>query len=469
MPAYDTIIVRQGTSGQWISANPTLYSGEWGLETDTSKYKIGNGSSNWTSLPYAGTIGSTYIYESLGDGSDGPVTFASGTVTLTRDMYYTNMTFTGGKLVTNGYKVFWTGVLDISSASAVAGSISLNGNNGTASTSATGAVGGAALTGVTVGGGNAGGTGATSTAAAAGVEAAAPTALAVGNGGAGGAGGLGGTGSSGAGGAARAGAAVTNSLPIRRYETQILRGIVLIGGGAGGAGGSSGGGSAGAAGGGGGGGGSGAGVIYLCGNIINRSSSTPADCIQANGGTGGAGFSATGTTVGGGAGGGGGGGGWVFLLYQYLTNSFIFTITSSSVSAGAIYSNNGQIFYVTTAISPGTTLTTVGTGAPLTSGTLLLQSGTGPTTITYSSETGTVAVATNAIQAAGGTGGAGGNGTDTGAHGGAGGSGGLIYALQILTGTVYINSAGSAGSAGGANSGTTGGSGGAGNNLQASL
>jgi hypothetical protein len=43
---------RRGTSTQWTSANPTLAAGEIGFETDTGKFKIGNGSSTWTQLSY---------------------------------------------------------------------------------------------------------------------------------------------------------------------------------------------------------------------------------------------------------------------------------------------------------------------------------------------------------------------------------------------------------------------------------
>ncbi len=51
------IILRKGTATAWTSANPTLVAGEPGYETDTGKFKIGNGTSAWNSLPYAvGTI-----------------------------------------------------------------------------------------------------------------------------------------------------------------------------------------------------------------------------------------------------------------------------------------------------------------------------------------------------------------------------------------------------------------------------
>lgn len=46
--------VRRGTAANWTSTNPTLSAGEFGLETDTGKLKIGTGSDTWTSLPYVG-------------------------------------------------------------------------------------------------------------------------------------------------------------------------------------------------------------------------------------------------------------------------------------------------------------------------------------------------------------------------------------------------------------------------------
>ena len=43
---------RRGTAAQWTAANPILAAGEIGFETDTSKFKMGNGSSIWSNLTY---------------------------------------------------------------------------------------------------------------------------------------------------------------------------------------------------------------------------------------------------------------------------------------------------------------------------------------------------------------------------------------------------------------------------------
>jgi hypothetical protein len=48
------IQVRRDAAASWSATNPTLASGEIGVETDTGKFKIGNGSSTWTGLTYSG-------------------------------------------------------------------------------------------------------------------------------------------------------------------------------------------------------------------------------------------------------------------------------------------------------------------------------------------------------------------------------------------------------------------------------
>lgn len=51
------ILLRRGTAAAWVSANPLLLAGEPGVETDTLKFKIGNGVAQWVDLPYAsGTV-----------------------------------------------------------------------------------------------------------------------------------------------------------------------------------------------------------------------------------------------------------------------------------------------------------------------------------------------------------------------------------------------------------------------------
>ena len=63
---------RRDTAANWTANNPTLAAGELGLETDTAKFKMGDGATAWNSLAYAYTAGAT--------GPTGP-TGAASTVT----------------------------------------------------------------------------------------------------------------------------------------------------------------------------------------------------------------------------------------------------------------------------------------------------------------------------------------------------------------------------------------------------
>jgi hypothetical protein len=53
----DKIQLRRDTAANWTSANPTLVSGEIGLETDTDQFKVGDGATAWNSLGYGGIQG----------------------------------------------------------------------------------------------------------------------------------------------------------------------------------------------------------------------------------------------------------------------------------------------------------------------------------------------------------------------------------------------------------------------------
>ena len=92
---------RHDTAANWTSNNPTLAAGEIGLETDTAKFKMGDGTTAWNSLAYAytagvagatgptgpagatgptGVVGATGVTGPTGVGSTGPtgVTGATG-------------------------------------------------------------------------------------------------------------------------------------------------------------------------------------------------------------------------------------------------------------------------------------------------------------------------------------------------------------------------------------------------------
>lgn len=55
------IKLRRDTAANWTQVNPTLASGEPGLETDTRKIKYGDGSTAWNTLNYAGASGTVTV------------------------------------------------------------------------------------------------------------------------------------------------------------------------------------------------------------------------------------------------------------------------------------------------------------------------------------------------------------------------------------------------------------------------
>ena len=76
---------RRDTAANWTSNNPTLAAGEIGYESDNARYKIGDGSTAWTSLAYGG-LGdiSKYLIDAKGDliagsADNTPIRVAVGT------------------------------------------------------------------------------------------------------------------------------------------------------------------------------------------------------------------------------------------------------------------------------------------------------------------------------------------------------------------------------------------------------
>ncbi len=84
------IQVRRGIAADWASVNPILAAGEMGVESDTNKFKFGNGSSTWTSLSYAaadapaiGEISQDAINTALTVGAGLTKTYNDGANTIT--------------------------------------------------------------------------------------------------------------------------------------------------------------------------------------------------------------------------------------------------------------------------------------------------------------------------------------------------------------------------------------------------
>lgn len=60
------MLQRRGTASQWSTTDPILETGEVGIETDTGKFKIGDGTTEWTELDYAAVTPSE-LTSSVGD------------------------------------------------------------------------------------------------------------------------------------------------------------------------------------------------------------------------------------------------------------------------------------------------------------------------------------------------------------------------------------------------------------------
>lgn len=72
---------RRDVAADWTAANPILAAGETGVETDTGKFKIGDGTTPWTGLAYftpgGGNGTSAALIEEVAPTGVATVTFAS--------------------------------------------------------------------------------------------------------------------------------------------------------------------------------------------------------------------------------------------------------------------------------------------------------------------------------------------------------------------------------------------------------
>ena len=68
------IQLKRATASAWAAANTVLFAGEIGLETDTNKFKIGNGSTAFNSLPY---FNGNLVGSNLNDLADVTITSAA--------------------------------------------------------------------------------------------------------------------------------------------------------------------------------------------------------------------------------------------------------------------------------------------------------------------------------------------------------------------------------------------------------
>jgi hypothetical protein len=290
----------------------------------------------------------------FGDGSDGAVSITTA-VTLTRDMFYSNLTISGaGVLNTMGFRVFVSGILDITAAAAnaIVGATLTNATVGSNSGGLGGVSAPSQLGWAGIGtSGNAGGSGANQTGTgASGQNGGAPPAVQgyyLGSlGGQGGSGGVATSGTNTGG----AGGNISNSIPyVGRLRTLMAAPIGPGIGGSGfqgrytggsGGGGGGGGGTQGTTAPGGGGGGYPGAFLLLFARTINRGAATAVGAIFAGGGPGANGGAVNGAS-GASGGGGGGGGGCIYLVYRFLTGASAPNVLNASGASGGNSSGSG--------------------------------------------------------------------------------------------------------------------------------
>jgi hypothetical protein len=81
------IKIRRGTTTQWSSSTRVLQSGELGLDTTLNKFKVGNGTSSWSSLPFLNVLPSELAELSQDAVADALLNFISldGNIQVTYD------------------------------------------------------------------------------------------------------------------------------------------------------------------------------------------------------------------------------------------------------------------------------------------------------------------------------------------------------------------------------------------------
>jgi hypothetical protein len=89
---------RRDTAANWTSNNPVMQAGQLGYETDTLKFKFGDGSTSWISLSYAAAVSTGGI----SDGDKGDIVVSGSGATWTIDTGVVSTSKMGGDVTTAG-------------------------------------------------------------------------------------------------------------------------------------------------------------------------------------------------------------------------------------------------------------------------------------------------------------------------------------------------------------------------------
>jgi hypothetical protein len=123
---------RYDTAANWTTANPTLLAGEIGIESDTKKWKLGDGSTAWTSLGYA--IGGTYPLVNADISATAEIAVSKLADGTPRQLLQTDAAGTGVEWASN---IDIPGTLDVTGAATFDAAVTIQGDltvNGTTTT-----------------------------------------------------------------------------------------------------------------------------------------------------------------------------------------------------------------------------------------------------------------------------------------------------------------------------------------------
>jgi hypothetical protein len=126
---------RRDTAANWTSVNPTLLAGEIGIESNTNKWKVGDGTTAWASLGYIpGLSISAYPLVNVDIASNAEIAVSKLADGTPRQLLQTDAAGTGVEWASN---IDIPGTLDVTGAATFDGSVTVQGDltvNGTTTT-----------------------------------------------------------------------------------------------------------------------------------------------------------------------------------------------------------------------------------------------------------------------------------------------------------------------------------------------
>lgn len=103
---------KRDTAANWTTNNPILLAGEFGIESDTNKMKVGDGTTAWNNLEYF-SGGSLILYNTTGQNTDGAMTQKAVTDAIPTTLSDLTEDSTH-RLVTDTEKATWNAKSDFS-------------------------------------------------------------------------------------------------------------------------------------------------------------------------------------------------------------------------------------------------------------------------------------------------------------------------------------------------------------------